>query len=522
MNRRILTAIGILWAASSPVPSSAQSAAARDSALHLLNRIAFGPRPEDVERVAAMGVLNYLDLQLAPERIPDPEAEERIAKLEVFKLGTAELAARFESERRALRERLQTGDSLTPRPRMDNSFRRLTAELQQAAVIRAVVSERQLYEVMVDFWTNHFNVFLAKGAVRFLLPEYLERAIRPHAMGRFEDLLLATARSPAMLFYLDNVQSVAPGARPPGFAMRNPRRPSNRPLPTGLNENYARELLELHTVGIEAGYTQEDVVNVARILTGWSMTPPQRGARFVFNRWAHDRGEKVVLGKTFPAGRDEEEGIELLRFLARHPSTMRHVSRKLCARFVSDDPPDGCIDAAVKAWEKSGGEIRAVLRAILTSPEFWAPQNRGAKIKTPLEFVASAIRALDGEPDTTLALGQMVGRLGQPLYLYQPPTGYPETQESWVSSSALLDRFNLALALASNRRPGATVDLDRLIPPSAVADSLVTAVNRVIFHGTASAETLEVIRKEISGLPPIQARNLAVGLALGSPEFQRQ
>ncbi len=519
---RTLTAACLTWAVLSFRPAFPQSPAARDSALHLLNRIAFGPRPGEVERVAAMGVFNYIEMQLAPEKISDAKVERRLEQLEIFKLGTVQLAERFQSQLRAVRQQQLRGDSLARQPQAKNSFRRLSAELQQAAVIRAVMSERQLYEVMVDFWTNHFNVFMTKGAVRFLLPEYLERAIRPNAMGRFEDLLLATARSPAMLFYLDNVQSVAPGSQPPWLALRNVPGTERRHPPTGINENYARELLELHTVGVEAGYTQEDVVNVARILTGWSMTAPRRGTRFVFNRWAHDQEEKVVLGKKFPAGRGEEEGIELLRFLARHPSTMRHVSRKLCSRFVNDDPPDRCIDAAVNAWEKSGGEIPAVLRAILHSPEFWAPENRGAKIKTPLEFVVSALRALDADPDSTLALAQIVGRLGQPLYLYQPPTGYPETQDSWVSSSALLDRFNLALALASSRLPGAMVDLDRLIPPSAIPDSLVVTVDRVLFHETASSQTLELIRKEVSSLPPLQARNLAVGLALGSPWFQRQ
>jgi uncharacterized protein (DUF1800 family) len=252
------------------------------------------------------------------------------------------------------------------------------------------------------------------------------------------------------------------------------------------------------------------------------MTPPRQGAEFVFNDWAHDRGAKVVMEHPFAAGQGLSEGMELLRLLARHPSTMRHLTAKLCARFVADDPPTGCVDAGVRAWEASHGEIREVLRAIFAAPEFWAPQHRGAKTKTPLEFVASAVRATGGAPDTTLALAQIMARLGQPLFLQQPPTGYPETQESWVNSGALLQRFNLALGVASGRAPGLTIDLERIIPLTDDPDQLVAAVNRAILHGQASANTLAVMRRQVDGLGAREARTLAVGLALGSAEFQRQ
>jgi uncharacterized protein (DUF1800 family) len=397
-------------------------------------------------------------------------------------------------------------------------------------VLRATLSERQLYEVMVDFWTNHFNVFMGKGADRFLMASYIQETIRPHALGTFEDLLIATAKSPAMLFYLDNVQSVAPGSEPP--QLRRPRMAGRqmRPLPEqlrqrmprGLNENYARELLELHTLGVDGGYTQEDVVNVARVLTGWSIDLPRRGTEFTFHDWAHDRGEKIVLGTTFPAGQGMSEGVELLEMLARHPSTMRHVGSKLCARFVNDEPPSGCVDAAVRAWEASGGEIRDVLRAIFSSPEFWAAENRAAKTKTPLEFVASAVRAVGAVPDTTPALAQLVARLGQPLYLQEPPTGYPETQESWVNSGALLQRLNTAMAIAAGRAPGLTIDLDHVLPAGDDPEALVAAVNRVVLNGTGSPTTLKVIRDQVLVVRGPEARALAVGLALGSPEFQKQ
>jgi uncharacterized protein (DUF1800 family) len=274
-------------------------------------------------------------------------------------------------------------------------------------------------------------------------------------------------------------------------------------------------------LGVDGGYTQQDVVNVARILTGWGMSPPQRGARFMFHNWAHDRGGKVVLGQTFPAGGGEDEGMHLLKVLAHHPSTMRHVSAKLCARLLADDPPDGCIDAGVHAWERTGGDIREVLRAIVRSPEFWAPEYRDAKVKTPLEFVVSAVRAVGGVPDSTLALAQLVGRLDQPLYLQQPPTGYPETQESWVNSGALLERLNVAMGIAAGRAPGVAADV-RAVIPAWTGSSLADLVNQRILNGAASENTLRVIREQTADLAPEQARVMAVGLALGSPEFQRQ
>jgi uncharacterized protein (DUF1800 family) len=399
--------------------------------------------------------------------------------------------------------------------------RRYAGELQQAAVARAALSDRQLYEVMVDFWTNHFNVFLAKGLERVLTPDYIERTIRPRALGRFEDLLAATARSPAMLFYLDNAQSVTPGARPPGAGRRRPGEPPRR-TQQGINENYARELLELHTLGVDGGYTQQDVINVARVFTGWSIRRGPGGPEFTFNAWAHDRGSKLVLGREFHEG-GEREGRDLLHFLAGHPSTMRHVSAKLCARFVSDDPPDGCIDVAVHAWERTDGDIREVVRAIVRSPEFWAPEHRAAKLKTPLEFVVSAVRAVGGRPDSTLALAQIVGRLGEPLYLQSAPTGYAEREDAWANAGALLQRFNTAVALAAGRLPGVEFDPDAVVPPSDDPETAIAAVNRAILEGAASHTTLDAIRHQVTGIDdPATVRTLVIGLALGSPEFQRR
>jgi len=293
-------------------------------------------------------------------------------------------------------------------------------------------------------------------------------------------------------------------------------------MPNGVNENYARELLELHTLGVDGGYTQHDVIDVARIFTGWSIERPQQGGDFEFHDWAHDRGEKLVLGVWFEGGHDMDEGIRLLKVLANHPATMHHVSRKLCQRFVSDDPPDGCVDDAVAAWKRSSGDMREVLRAIFHGPDFWAAGNVRAKVKTPLEFVVSATRALAAEPDTSPRLAQVVARLGEPLFLHVAPDGYPEQEAAWVNSGALLDRMNAAVALASGKLPGVTVVLDSIVPVGD-ADQLIGAVNEKILGGTMSENTKQVLRRELAGIgDPVQARALAVGLALGGPEFQRQ
>jgi uncharacterized protein (DUF1800 family) len=509
VGRAVGTALIIaVLSAGPPFRLSAQVLSPQDSAFHVLNRLAYGPRPGDVDSVARIGVMRWIDAQLDPKRIADHRLADRERGYRLLALGQGELAQRYAA---AVRERQQmqremaaTGDTMRPRGAAPlREFRELGGQLQQLTVVRAALSERQLYEVMVDFWTNHFNVFVGKGADRFLTPSYIEETIRPHALGRFEDLLIAMAKSPAMLFYLDNAQSVAPGAR--------------------INENYARELMELHTLGVDGGYTQQDVIAVARILTGWSIERPQQGAAFVFREWAHDRGPKTVLGIRFPAGHGMDEGVRLLRLLANQHATMHHVSRKLCARLVADDPPDGCVDAAVDAWHRTGGDIRAVVRAIIKSPDFWGPQAVRAKVKTPLEFVVSAVRATAAAPDDSPRLAQVVARLGQPLYLQPAPTGYPETQVDWVNSGALLGRMNAAVALAAGRLPGVQVNLDGVVPASSDHDRLIADVNAQILGGTMTEHTRDVIKRQVADIAdPVLARALAVGLALGGPEFQRQ
>jgi len=522
----------------------------RDSAFHALNRLAYGPRPGDVPRVAAEGVMRWIDRQLSPDGIDDHFLAERERQFQILEYDRGDLAAMYTAAERERRERklaaapdtMADKDAASP---IEQRGRRLAAEFADLAVVRAALSERQLYEIMVDFWTNHFNVYFAKGADRFLTPDYIEHTIRPRAMGRFEDLLIATAKSPAMLFYLDNWQSVAPGSVPPAALhvrarplfgrrpdlfgpMRDParqdsvRRRALERMPKGINENYARELLELHTLGVDGGYTQQDVIDVARIFTGWSIERPQQGGDFEFHDWAHDTGEKQVLGVRFQGGHDMDEGIRLLKLLANHPATMHHVSRKLCERFVNDDPPDGCVDDAVAAWKRSSGDIREVLRAIFHGPDFWAAENVRAKVKTPFEFVVSAARAVDAQPDTSPRLAQVVARLGEPLYLHVAPDGYPEREAAWVNSGALLDRMNAAVALAAGKLQGVTVVLDSIVAVGD-AEQVISVVNEKILGGMMSENTKQVLRRQLADIPdPTQARALAVGLAIGGPEFQRQ
>jgi uncharacterized protein (DUF1800 family) len=524
-------------------PGPPPSAAARDSALHVLNRLAYGPTPGQVDAVAREGVMPWIDRQLAAR--PGEGLGPHQKEFSLLDHSTADLAGLFREARQARIRAARMADPANPDETGRNDparaqLRQLAGQLQELVVVRGTFAEAQLAEVMSDFWLNHFNVFASKAADRYLLPAYVEQTVRPRVFASFRDLLGATAESPAMLVYLDNAQSVAPGSEPPALvryrslrpAMRRrllARRPELDTLmrsvesrrPTGINENYARELMELHTLGVDGGYTQHDVTEVARVLTGWSVKR-LGGEGFQFNDWAHDRGEKVVLDQRFPAGRGQDEGRRLLDLLAGHPATMHHVSAQLCARFVSDTPPDGCIDDAVRAWTRSDGDVREVLRAIFHSPDFWAPVNVGQKVKTPLEFVVSALRAVGAEPGVEPGPAAAVATLGEPLYQESAPTGYPETEADWVNSGALLNRMNVAMAIASGKLPGLSVDLDRVVPVTPDRERLVAEVDDAILAGRMSANTRAVILREIADLPPRPARVMAVGLALGGPEFQRQ
>ena len=390
---------------------SAEGVPKDDQAItHVLNRIGFGPRPGDVEKVRTIGLQRYVDEQLRPERLGDAAMDARLRGLTTIGLSAGEIAERYERPAmEARRERRQNAKDAGPepkRPRGVDPIRQqansVLAELAEQKVLRAVYSDRQLQEVLTDFWFNHFNVDARKNRARFLLTAYERDAIRPRVLGKFRDLLEATARNPAMLVYLDNWMSAAetdPGM-PSADAVARRLRPSvrrrpsdNKRAPRGLNENYARELMELHTLGVDGGYTQKDVTEVARAFTGWTIENPRRGAGFRFEPRMHDAGAKVVLGHTIKAGGGESDGEQVLDILAAHPSTARFIAAKLARRFVSDVPPPALVDRAAARFRATGGDLREVTRTILTSPEFLSPDAYYAKVKTPFEFVVSALRA---------------------------------------------------------------------------------------------------------------------------------
>jgi uncharacterized protein (DUF1800 family) len=517
-------ALGLLVLAAAPATRAAAGPDDR-AIVHVLHRVTFGPRPGDVERVRAMGLEAWLERQLDPERLEDGAVERALGALPTLRRSLAELIRDYPQPGAA---DLKKGQLMEWAP-AERRPRRVAAELQAAKILRAVGSERQLQEVMTDFWFNHFNVFAGKGLVRWAVSPYERDVIRPHALGRFPDLLRATARHPAMLFYLDNWLSARRDFVIPGGAERG------RTL--GLNENYARELMELHTLGVDGGYTQRDVTEVARAFTGWSLDRPREDGRFVFRARMHDRGAKAILGLRLRAGGGQDEGEAVLDHLARHPSTARFIATKLVRRFVSDAPPPALVERVAGTYRATGGDIRAMLRTIFAAPEFRAEETQGAKIKKPFEFVVSALRALGGRVDRegAFVLARMVGAIGEPLYYAQPPTGYADRAEAWVNAGALLARMNFALALAGGRFPAVAVDLDALTAgadrsrPEAVLDRLLGA----LVHGGVSDATRAVLTEQLGDSQITQltvddrgpARTDVVKLAalvLGSPEFQRR
>jgi uncharacterized protein (DUF1800 family) len=384
-------------------------------------------------------------------------------------------------------------------------------DLAEAKLYRAISSPRQLEEELDDFWFNHFNVYFDKGADRFLIPTYEREAIRPHLLGHFRELLEATATSPAMLFYLDNWESVAPD-------MVRRRVATNRPQ-RGLNENYARELMELHTLGVDGGYTQKDVTEVARCFTGWTIRNPQQGGGFYYNDRVHDKGEKMVLGVKIPAGGGKDDGEKVLDILANHPSTARFISRELAARFVADDPPPQLIDRMAKTFHDTHGDIREVMRTMLTSKEFFSAGAYHAKVKTPLEMIASAVRATGAEVDYAFPLAQRIGQLGEPLYRKDQPTGYSSANSEWMNSASLLGRMNFAIALAQNKVTGVKLDQTRF------ADDPGTTARQVLFTDP-TPQTRDAIAKALADQkdknPNPSTPALVAGLVLGSPDFQRR
>jgi len=515
--------LGVLVAAAAITVSGTDRAPRldRDSAVHVANRLTFGATPAAVERLQSDGLERWLALQLHPEQVPDPRLEARLAGLTTLSLtprALADMTLRAQAQRRAsqaaMREPRTGGASLdgtageadeamerTAGMADRGPLRQVLVELATQKLVRATVAERQLEEVLVDFWFNHFNVFAGKGPVRQYVYEFERAAIRPHVFGSFRAMLGAVAGSPAMLFYLDNWQSSAPGTQ----TMRGPG---------GLNENYARELLELHTLGVDGGYTQADIVNVARAFTGWTIRAPRQGGDAFFDVRRHDRGAKTVLGHVLPAGGGRNDAERVLDILARHPATARFIARKLAIRFVSDTPPEALVARVASRFTQTGGDLRATIEALLRSPEFMAPDARLAKVKTPLEFVASAVRVTGAEIRMAGALGLQLRALGMPPYFAQPPTGYSDRADAWTNAGALVQRMNLALALTQGRVRGVdAVELPTLNggDPEARARSIAQA----LLLRDPSPTTLKTVA--MASTPAQMA-----ALVLGSPEFQRR
>jgi len=631
--------------------------------VHALNRLGYGPRPGDVEKVKAMGLNRYIDRQLNPELVDDSAVDKKLASLTTLQLSGDQLAAEYhnlmESTKQAqqVRKQMKKQESAAnmaagkggtqPEPAaanvasdpgaagkkakqalasMDPAMRREARQARQmivqsagpvaqaheeflaAKALRAVESERQLQEVLVDFWGNHFNIDIRKPPCGVLKILDDREAIRPHVFGKFRDLLGASAKSPAMLVYLDNYQSMTetPGAAaapanrraamraqrlqriqqlvqsgqiPARRAQRLMLRAQTAPAgqtaavppkakknrPTGLNENYAREIMELHTLGVDGGYTQQDVREVARCLTGWSVAAEGRrpgsgkyaeAGTFRFYPAMHDDGQKTVLGHVIPAGGGEKDGEMVLDILASHPATMRHVSEQLCQRLVADQPPASLVDKCVATWKRTDGDLREVVRTIVTSSEFYSPAAQRSKIKSPFEYAVSSVRALGGtyetaallnnasqpqravafikppkgggylDLNTTSLIGQ-VGTMGQPLFQYQAPTGYPEDSQKWVSSGALISRLNFALALTS----GKLGDIRLQSPEGAIAADPERAIDRAaaqILHATISPATRATLLKQVrlasddpASRPQALTGSRVAALLLGSPEFQR-
>ena len=607
-----------------------------EAILHALNRLAYGPRPGDVDRVRQMGLAKWMEQQLNPNSIDDKALEARLENFPTLHMSSTRLIAEYpqpkpaerqaakraeaqlqaEQQRRSdnvaavvakdrqptpalaeaaatettpaagqnssvgrsegsavdvnapspmkeepaqenspakgagKRQLLAGGDpNNIPRAMDEDSKRpqRIVAELAMAKITRAIYSERQLQQVLDDFWFNHLNVFAAKGEDRYYLTSYERDVIQPHTLGKFKDLITASAKSPAMLFYLDNFLSADPRAAQRMAAERAMRQARwgvyRRPLPPpgqqkkqserGLNENYGRELMELHTLGVDGGYTQKDVTEVARAFTGWTIDRPRLNPQFKFDDRLHDPDPKFVLGKKIRAG-GMKDGEEVIDLLVRHPSTGKFIATKLARRFVSDNPPQALVSRMAQTFQESGGDIRAVMHTMIYSPEFWSREAYRAKIKTPFELVVSAARALGTDVDIAQPLVGWVGRIGEPIYQCQPPTGYSDRADAWVNTGTLLNRMNFSLALAGNKMRGSRSDVAALLGSDAALDAKATLERavRVFLGGQASPTTVETLKKQLDNPQVLQARlddpvrqvdlGVVAGLVLGAPEFQRR
>ena len=592
----------------SGVPAFAQTASPdtdRDAILHVLNRTTFGPRPGDVEMVEKMGgIQTYIHQQLHPETIDDSAVEQQVAQLNMLQMSSAQLLGIYKDERQQAKARQQeqvkaavaaanppaqadmqqttaggtTLQPATPRERMGKLLALVRSplavdQLQQAKLLRAADSNRQLQEVLVDFWSNHFNIDVKKNLDRVLKVADDREVIRPHILGSFRELLEASAKSPAMLVYLDNWQSTVPRTVKMGEVMVTerihdqmmangngafaPEVPKVGDKKGGINENYGREIMELHTLGVDGGYTQKDVQEVARCFTGWSIN--RDTGEFQFHPRMHDNGEKVVLGHVIPANGGMQDGETVLDILAASPATAHHIALEMCERFVSDDPPHALVDRIAGVFTQTCGDLRAVTEAVLTSPEFLSPSDYNTKIKSPLEFAVSAVRATDStlttpqaglmekaistmEGSGTLGRQQAVDRinkrprqslnwhiydLGEPLFGCAPPTGYSEVSRTWVSPGALIERLNFALALTEQKVSDVKFDAQSLFAGIDLdqSDAVLDHAVDTLLQGRVSDATRKVLQQTVvpqEGADKTVNPNKLVALIIGSPEFQRK
>ncbi len=628
--------------------------------LHVLNRLGFGTKPGDVERVKAIGLKKFIDLQLNPGRLENQTLDAKLRNFEILDMPTSEIFAKYPNPGALIRmlegngrndrrnqnnpnnqnqmmmsdeqsEQMQQEDRRERRRKILEIYQKydlkpanqIMMQVQSSRILRAVYSERQLEEVMVDFWLNHFNVYSGKGATRWFIPSYERDVIRKNALGNFKDLVVGTAKHPAMLFYLDNFQSVADNTKQNETQQKRAQRLLNNPKTKqrlierlrqqglsdeqinqrikqaqnggnqrnqrGINENYARELMELHTLGVDGGYTQEDIKEVAKAFTGWTIfdsrgyrkiagnsikgtedrqverqarqlgiSPNTESGTFVFVNRLHDNSAKMVLGKKIKSG-GMQDGLDVIDILVSNPSTAKFIAKKLAVRFVNDNPSEAMVDRVANVFQSSNGDIRTTLRALFEDPEFFAEENYRAKIKTPFELLVSSLRVLGAQTNGSTGLIGMLERMGEPLYGYQAPTGYPDTAGDWVNTGALLERMNFAVALASNRIPQTNVNLK---PFEAASNSkiLENSISRILNDEISAATKSMLVRQLDEPLPETRlddddsmiddeidtdqmprpqrgARNRrnalreptgnpevfkVVGLILGSPEFQRQ
>ncbi|HYW74653.1 MAG TPA: DUF1800 domain-containing protein [Pyrinomonadaceae bacterium] len=533
---------------------------------HVLARLTFGARPGDFEKVKAMGVDAFINQQLDPDSIDNSAVTAKLRRLSTLTMATPVLIEQYTppkpvvapspakpADDKTSPPKSIAGNSVNQAPQLSANAgmsamqtemvkddagkmppaqqpaeaapkptpppknpQMIVTELQRAKLLRAVYSDRQLYELMVDFWENHFSVFANKDDDRYLLTGYDRETIRPFAMGRFRDLLGATAHSPAMLFYLDNWRSSVPrpypakGDKPAG-------------VDGGLNENYARELMELHTLGVDGGYTQKDVQEVARCFSGWTIQKPNEQGLFLYRPGLHDDGEKIVLGHKILAGGGIADGERVLDLLATHPSTAKFIATKLARRFISDDPPQAVIDRAAAVFLKTDGNIRETLRAVITSPEFFSAPAYRAKVRSPFEYVAAAMRAMNAETDGDRPVLDFISRMGQPLFGRITPDGYPDRGDQWLSSGAMIARLNFAAALATNRLRGTNVEFKKLLAETDQTnkDAVAARLMSLTTHDQLSDSTRAAIKTSTTEALVIKTpppANVPTGLSQNGPQ----